>query len=54
MTDTATNISSYGRHQLGRDELNAVRDVLNGDFLKGGPAAVAFEKASASRVFDGL
>ena len=50
MTDSATNISSYGRHQLDRDDLNAVRDVLDGGFLTGGPAVMAFEKAFANRV----
>lgn len=40
----------YGRHNIDRDDIEAVSAVLAGDWLTGGPAVAEFEAALAARV----
>jgi perosamine synthetase len=41
---------SYGKHHIDEDDIQAVVDVLRGDFLTQGPAVEVFEKAVAEYV----
>ena len=40
----------YGRHDIQQEDIDAVVDVLNSDFLTQGPRVPAFEEAVATQV----
>jgi UDP-4-amino-4,6-dideoxy-N-acetyl-beta-L-altrosamine transaminase len=45
----APSLLPYGRHRIEQDDIDAVVDVLRGDWLTTGPAVAAFERALAER-----
>lgn len=45
-----TEVLPYGRQWIDEDDIAAVVDVLRGDYLTGGPAVLAFEKAMSEVV----
>ncbi len=50
MIDSATPFLPYGRQLIGEDDIEAVAQVLRGDWLTSGPSIAAFENALASSV----
>ena len=50
MNESCSDILPYGRHSLDNDDINAVVDVLRGDWLTTGPKIEQFEQALAATV----